>query len=250
MAEFRQVDPNLVGASCLEPACQQGLTCKMVKLFDVRDCLFANIGKERAAAPAVAPVTHQPAGDPLRVHHALRHGEIPPKDGVGAELLAQACLGCHSSGEDDQAAGFFVQPLHDPEPGQRASSAFALPRRDHRRHQVFQRRMQRLSPGRPGSLRGMADRRQAGRFFNYYQVLVEMAKSEDFMSGRWADWLGQQLDGLTFTQSSGGVEAQIAVDTHLSARDQVPNSGPRQARQPAAQKGSQGLAGVFRRYGE
>ena len=39
--------------------------------------------------------------------------EVAPRDGVPAELLAQAALRRDRAAEDDQAARLLVQPLHD-----------------------------------------------------------------------------------------------------------------------------------------
>src|SRR5262245_50913867 len=63
MAQLAQVDANLMGAARLEPARQQRVVLQVFDGIDMRDRLLAGAAQGSAAAPAVAAIADELAGD-------------------------------------------------------------------------------------------------------------------------------------------------------------------------------------------
>src|SRR5438552_3910639 len=92
MAEFPQMDANLVRAPRLQPARDERVSGQGFLDGDVGDGFFAGVFQRRTTAPAVAAIAHQNALDRSRRDLAFDDSEIAPHDGVLAELMSQAAL--------------------------------------------------------------------------------------------------------------------------------------------------------------
>ena len=112
MAQLGKMDADLMGAARLQPAFDQRVIAQKFQGPDVRYRGLADVGQGRAAAAAVAPIADQAVGDRLGLDPARHHRQIAAMRGMLAKLLRQELLGLAGPGEDDQAAGVAVQPMH------------------------------------------------------------------------------------------------------------------------------------------
>ncbi len=78
---------------------------------DMGDCAFAESGRSRAAAAAVASVFHEVRVEGLGGNVALRDGQVHPFDGVRFKLCDQRIASRRSAGEDEQAARFSIDAM-------------------------------------------------------------------------------------------------------------------------------------------
>jgi len=125
MAEFGQVDPDLMLASGFEAAFDQRGADQSADRPDVRNrssCLEWSGALRTAevsmrAAQSVAAIQKEKRFDPLRGDDTVRNGEIDAIDGVLAELRCQRALRMGSPRKHHQAARILVESMHHAECG-------------------------------------------------------------------------------------------------------------------------------------
>ena len=129
MAEFGQVDPNLMLASGFEAAFDQRGAGQGSDRPDVRNrsfCLDRSGALRTAevsmrAAQSVATIQQEKRFDPLRGDGAVRNGVIDAIDGVLAELRCQRALRMGSPRKHHQAARILVESMNHAERGVNAT---------------------------------------------------------------------------------------------------------------------------------
>lgn len=123
VAGLGEVDADLVLAARLQLAGDEGRATERLQHGDVGDGTAGGLGRLALRSPEDAPRAAQAVaavGDEERVvGRALRPAvddrEIAPLHRVRPELLLEVALGGDRAGEDEEARGLLVEPLHDPQ---------------------------------------------------------------------------------------------------------------------------------------
>jgi hypothetical protein len=100
-----------VGAAGFEPAFDREERAQLLDDRNARDGPLA-VGPGPGPPPPVAAVRDQDRFDPGHGGPAADEGHVPPVDRVLAELPGQVRRRRPGPGEDDQAGGVAVQPVH------------------------------------------------------------------------------------------------------------------------------------------
>ena len=114
VADFGEVDPDLVSAAGLEAALEDGVVADALDGADVGDGVLGGgvvLPPRTAAAQAVAAVADEIAFDGLLGGVAVDDGEVGAVDGVRLKHLRQRVFGGGRKGEDHQAAGVAVEAV-------------------------------------------------------------------------------------------------------------------------------------------
>ncbi len=178
MSRLGEVDADLVGAACLQAAGKQGVAGQSLDHLDMSDCLLADSGEGVTAAPAVAPVASEEGFDRLGLDPSMHEREIAAEDAMLAKLQAQAAFGVHGAAEDDQAAGFLVEPLHDAEARFAALPFFGEASAGLPEDEVVERGDQEPAFLLPLAFGGVANGRDAGGLFDDDDVIVDVANDD------------------------------------------------------------------------
>src|SRR5947209_8211779 len=104
VAQLSEVDADLMGATCFEPAPEQGMAGQALRHFDMGDGLLARVRTQSAAAPAVAAIAHQVGANGSGTDLPGHESQVTADYRVNPELPAQTPLRFHGPREHDQAA--------------------------------------------------------------------------------------------------------------------------------------------------
>jgi hypothetical protein len=120
MPRLGQVNPNLVGPPCLQPAFHHGVFPQPFNRLDVGDRLLPQLRVRRASPPPIPPVFNQETLKGLFMRQVSRHHrQVDPRQAVGAKLQPQLALGINRSGEHHQPTGLAIEAMHRPQTPQR-----------------------------------------------------------------------------------------------------------------------------------
>src|SRR5258708_8055654 len=111
-AGFAEMNANLVGTPCLQTAFGQGEVAELRHDANVRNRAFALTGIRCAAPPSVAAIFDKVGFNLTFLGVASYHGQVAALNRMRPELLAQVALRFGSPRENDQAAGFLIEPMH------------------------------------------------------------------------------------------------------------------------------------------
>jgi hypothetical protein len=108
------MNADLMRPTRLQPAFHQGEMAQFLHHLDMSDRPLSPRAFWSAAAPAVSPITNQKRFDPPGLRSSLDNGQITALHGMSPELFAEMafCLDC--AREDNETAGFLVQPMDRP----------------------------------------------------------------------------------------------------------------------------------------
>src|SRR5262245_33772324 len=141
------------------------------------------------------------------------------------KLPAESALGFDGARENNQAARFLVEPLHDAQPRQRTASPSALPLSDQLRHDVLERRAKGLAACWPVTLDRVSHGGKSCWLLHDHKVLIEVAEDNCFILPR-ACGPRKHFHGLVLLQSPGRVEAEFAVEPNATRFDKAANLRP------------------------
>jgi hypothetical protein len=115
MADFGQVNANLVRATSFQSAFDNGVIAEVLHRPHVCDSLLGALGSLalwRAAAEAIAAVANEPGVDGLRlIDPAMYDGHVRSLDLVSGEHADELLLGLGRARENHQAAGIPVEAV-------------------------------------------------------------------------------------------------------------------------------------------
>src|SRR5262249_3011074 len=140
---------------------------------------------------------------------AWDNGEITARDRMGAELLPQPLFGGEGAGENHQAAGAFVEAMHDTQAGQRSLAPPILSLCDEPRHQIFEGWLQGLALCRPVTLGRMSHGRHSSRLLDDDQVPIDVTKDDLVASSQNRAGCRTQFDNLPLFELARGIEAKL-----------------------------------------
>ncbi len=213
MPQFGEMNANLMCATRFQSTLHQGISADCFKRLHVRDRQLAEVRVLRAAAAAVAPIAHQPAGNRLRLHLAFDDRQVAPMRRMLPEFLGQYSLGGVRPGKHYESAGIPIDTVHSPHGhGDAPAIAAASDLRDHMWQQFIERGLNLLAPLRPLPFLPMPIRRHTGRLFDDDHVVIEILYADIVFFRRRCSGMGQHFDHVVGRQPSAGIGAQIAAD--------------------------------------
>lgn len=247
MASLSQVNANLVCATRLQPTGQQRVAIECFSHLDVRDGLFADTRKGRAAPPTVSAVADEAAHDAPARLESRNDRQVASGDRVTAKLETEPTFRQRRAGQDQEAARGLVEPMHNAQMRQRRPGRTAFVPVDECGQQVLQGRIQGLASFGDVSFRRVAHRREAGGFLNHDDLVVQMADANVRAPAGPGRGLGQHFNRLPRLQSPHGIKTQVIPDPDAAAVNQPAHFRPRVAPQVLAEYRGKGATGQFRR---
>jgi len=216
-----------MGSTRFEPAGQQSVRSKAFDDLDMRGRWFANFRQGCAAPAAIAAVANQPRCDRLTGQKTGDDDKVAASDRMLAELPAKFSFAKRAAGKYQQAAGFLVEAVDDPQGGQLTVAATELSG-NRPLSQILQSRIERPPSLRPAQFQGVSNAVDSGRFFNNHQMLVEMPNHQPLGSSRPGQRLcsGKHGDLLSFAQPPGIIGSNGIADLDSTALNQRPNLFP------------------------
>jgi hypothetical protein len=128
MSALREVNPDLVGASGLEPDLAESRQEKALEDLHLRNGLFSLLrSRRRRSAQPIAAIGEEAAFETAALHSPVREAEIDARDGSCAELLLEGSFGGATPCVDQETRGILVQAMDDMEHSGRGREAAALP---------------------------------------------------------------------------------------------------------------------------
>ncbi len=209
------------------------------------DCTFAESGRGRAAAAAVAPVVHEVRIEGLRGDVPLHNGQVRPFDGVCLKLRDQRVAGRRPASKDEQAARFSIDAVDGKDRADRFRRD-VLAAGDQFGQQVVESRLERLLLDRPAPLGPVPQRDHAGRLVDHDHICVEVDQSDVRDRRRRLMSAAGHFDEFPLLQAAGLVETEHVIDKHAAGGEQFSQGRPRLAGQPVAQSGEDGPTGLRR----
>lgn len=219
MTGLAQVDSDLVGASGLEAAGNEGGAGQQLDGFDVGDGFDARIGQACRASQAVAAVGDEAAAEGLRFHGAVGEREVAPLDGMEAHLVGEVALGGQGAREHEKAGGFLVDAMYDAEVAGGAVTSALGGSIEPCAHQVAQA---------VAFSRLIGHRGNPGRLSDDHDVGVDVGDRIRIQAaaGGSAGRVHAQLDGVVSAEHESRILDDLAVHEDFAGLDEGSSAGP------------------------
>src|SRR5439155_20610963 len=111
-----EVNAHLMRASGFKTALHQRELAERFDHANMSHGMLALARSRAAAAAAVAAIRHQVRLNPLVARVPAPERQVGPFNRMRAELLAEMAFRFRRARQDDQAARFFVEAMHGPDP--------------------------------------------------------------------------------------------------------------------------------------